>query len=62
VVRTPIHSNSDLTAMTKTRPIPRPAEPEEVARMVLFCVVEATFSTGSEFVADGGNSTGAICR
>jgi 3alpha(or 20beta)-hydroxysteroid dehydrogenase len=62
VVRTPIHSNSDFTAMTKTRPIPRPAEPEEVARMVLFCAAEATFSTGSEFVADGGNSTGAIRR
>jgi 3alpha(or 20beta)-hydroxysteroid dehydrogenase len=62
VVRTPIHSNSDLTAMTKTRPIPRAAEPEELARMVLFCAAEATFSTGSEFVADGGNSTGAIRR
>ncbi|WP_330257715.1 hypothetical protein OG874_15515 [Nocardia sp. NBC_00565] len=29
-------------------------EPEEVAAMVGFIVTEATFSTGSEFVIDGG--------
>ncbi len=41
------------------QPIPRFGEPEEVARMVLFVAGEATFSTGSEFVLDGGATAGA---
>ncbi len=35
-------------------PIARNADPNEIARMVLFIASEATFSTGSEFIADGG--------
>jgi 3alpha(or 20beta)-hydroxysteroid dehydrogenase len=35
--------------------IPRVAEPEEVTRLVLFVASdEAGFSTGSEFIVDGG--------
>ena len=35
--------------------IPRIAEPDEITRMVLFVASdEASFSTGSEFIADGG--------
>jgi 3alpha(or 20beta)-hydroxysteroid dehydrogenase len=35
--------------------IARVAEPEEVTRLVLFVASdEASFSTGSEFVVDGG--------
>ncbi|MDD2857966.1 MAG: SDR family oxidoreductase [Candidatus Nanopelagicales bacterium] len=34
--------------------IPRWGQPEEVARMILFLAADATFSTGSEFVIDGG--------
>ncbi|GGX00382.1 SDR family oxidoreductase [Streptomyces lomondensis] len=41
-------------AYTAGQPIPRFGEPEEVARMVLFIVTDATFSTGCEFVVDGG--------
>jgi 3alpha(or 20beta)-hydroxysteroid dehydrogenase len=41
-------------AYTAAQPIPRFGKPEEVARMVLFIVTDATFSTGSEFVMDGG--------
>jgi 3alpha(or 20beta)-hydroxysteroid dehydrogenase len=33
-------------------------DPEEVARMVLFVAADATFSTGSEFVLDGGATAG----
>jgi 3alpha(or 20beta)-hydroxysteroid dehydrogenase len=62
VVRTPINASADVSAMTRTRPINRAADPQELAKMVLFCAAEATFSTGSEFVADGGNSTGVIRR
>jgi 3alpha(or 20beta)-hydroxysteroid dehydrogenase len=42
------------------RPIERFGEPDEVARMVLFIAAEATFSTGSEFVIDGGATAGII--
>jgi 3alpha(or 20beta)-hydroxysteroid dehydrogenase len=55
LVRTPMSSHLDLTAQTASYPISRPGEPEEVARMLLFMVADATFSTGSEFVADGGS-------
>ncbi|MEU9225277.1 SDR family oxidoreductase [Streptomyces massasporeus] len=46
-------------AYTAGQPIPRFGEPEEVARMVLFIVTDATFSTGCEFVVDGGILAGA---
>ncbi|MEV6377092.1 SDR family oxidoreductase [Micromonospora musae] len=45
--------------MLAALPIPRIGEPEEVASMVLFLVADATFSTGSEFVIDGGVTTGS---
>jgi 3alpha(or 20beta)-hydroxysteroid dehydrogenase len=45
-------------AYTAAQPIPRFGEPEEVARMVLFIVTDATFSTGSEFIVDGGALAG----
>jgi len=42
------------------QPIPRYGEPEEVARMVRFMLLEATYSTGSEFAVDGGAVTGQV--
>lgn len=36
------------------QPIPRFGEPEEVARMARFLLCEATYSTGTEFIVDGG--------
>ncbi|WP_324827715.1 SDR family oxidoreductase [Qipengyuania zhejiangensis] len=42
------------------QPIPRFGEAEEVARMVRFLLNEATFSTGSEFVVDGGAVAGQV--
>ncbi len=44
------------------QPIPRFGDPAEVARMVLFVVADATYSTGSEFVVDGGAVTGSPLR
>ena len=42
------------------QPIGRFGEPEEVAHMVTFIASEATFSTGSEFVVDGGAVAGQV--
>ena len=41
--------------------IPRVAEPDEITRLVLFVASdEASFSTGSEFIADGGLLLGPV--
>jgi 3alpha(or 20beta)-hydroxysteroid dehydrogenase len=52
-IRTPMTDGMD-DSLAASQPIPRFGEPEEVARMVRFVVVEGTYSTGSEFVVDGG--------
>jgi 3alpha(or 20beta)-hydroxysteroid dehydrogenase len=56
-IRTPMVAGVD-ESVVEGQPIPRFGEPEEVARMVRFLIVEATYSTGSEFVVDGGAATG----
>ena len=41
--------------------IPRIAEPEEITQLVLFVASDAaSFSTGSEFIADGGQLLGPV--
>ena len=49
-------SVEELNQSTYARfPIPRVGQPEEVAQVILFLATdEASYSTGSEFVADGG--------
>lgn len=53
-------SVEDLNQHTYSRfPIPRVGMPEEVAQLIVFLATdEASYSTGSEFVADGGWFTG----
>jgi 3alpha(or 20beta)-hydroxysteroid dehydrogenase len=60
-IRTPMTEGmqDDLAA---AQPIPRFGEPEEVARMVRFILCEASYSTGSEFVVDGGAVVGQVLR
>lgn len=58
-IRTPMTAGFD-ESMTTGQPIPRFGEPAEVARMALFIAAEATYSTGSEFIADGGATTGSL--
>lgn len=60
VIQTPmLDEQPDLVPPTEGYPIPRPADPAEVTRMVLFVASdEASFSTGSEFVVDGGYMLG----
>ena len=63
-VHTPMTAGPDDTALAagaKSLAIPRFAESEEITRMVLFVASdEASFSTGSEFVADGGYLLGPV--
>lgn len=56
-IRTPMTSemSDDVAA---DQPIPRFGEPVEVARMVRFVLTEASYSTGCEFVIDGGVMAG----
>lgn len=56
-IHTPMTAGFD-TSIAAAQPLPRFGEPEEVAAMVGFIVNEATFSTGSEFVIDGGATAG----
>src|SRR6476619_2404467 len=70
-IRTPILAEHapDAAAMAATMAgagvglsaIPRIADPEEITRLVLFVASEeASFSTGSEFIADGGLLLGPV--
>lgn len=48
--------------LAAAQPIPRFGTPDEVARMVRFLCCEASYSTGSAFVIDGGAITGSVPR
>lgn len=58
IVRTPMGEGVDIDAIAAHQPIARPGTTEELARMLRFIVTEATYSTGCEFVADGGHTAG----
>lgn len=45
-------------AVFASQPIARAGEPSEVTKLVLFLAADATYSTGSEFVVDGGQVLG----
>ena len=59
-VRTPMTAGMEGTAAFATQPIPRIGEPEEIAKLVLYLVADATYSTGTEFTADGGSTVGQV--
>lgn len=50
--------NAELSELVKSQPIQRIGDPPEAARLVRYLVLEATYSTGSEFFVDGGAMTG----
>lgn len=58
-IRTPMTDGLPLE-MLATQPIPRIGEPEEVTAMLLFVLRDATYSTGHEFIVDGGTVIGQI--
>jgi 3alpha(or 20beta)-hydroxysteroid dehydrogenase len=63
-VDTPMLGGDELGHMAERdpfadQPIPRISQPEEIARLVLFLASdESSYSTGSEFIADGGRTAG----
>ncbi len=59
-IETPMTEGLDTDSITETQAIPRLGKAEEVARMVRFILTEATFSTGSEFIIDGGTTAGQV--
>jgi 3alpha(or 20beta)-hydroxysteroid dehydrogenase len=53
-------TEAERDALLGPLPIPRWGQPVEIARLALFLASdESSFSTGSEFIADGGRSAGA---
>ena len=46
--------------ISRTSPIPRVGHVDEVAKMMLFIAADATYSTGAEFVIDGGVTAGTM--
>jgi 3alpha(or 20beta)-hydroxysteroid dehydrogenase len=59
MVRGPEFEHMDQHALYGAMPIPRVGQPEEIARLMVFLASdESSFSTGAEFVADGGMLAG----
>ena len=58
-IRTPMTEGMG-DELTYAQPIKRFGESEEVTKMVLFLAADATYSTGSEFVVDGGAVLGPV--
>jgi 3alpha(or 20beta)-hydroxysteroid dehydrogenase len=58
-IRTPMIDGLSLD-MVPTQPIARVGESEEVMAMLLFILRDATYSTGHEFVIDGGTIVGSV--
>jgi 3alpha(or 20beta)-hydroxysteroid dehydrogenase len=59
MIAIPEFESVDRDGLYRSLPIPRMARPEEIARLVLFLASdESSYSTGSEFIADGGISAG----
>jgi 3alpha(or 20beta)-hydroxysteroid dehydrogenase len=59
IIDTPMMGGADLTALASTTRVPlqRYAQPQEVAELALWLVSDDnTFSTGAEFVIDGGQT------
>lgn len=59
-IRTPMIAGLDLDALVSVQPIPRVGEPAEVTALLLYLLADATYSTGHEFVIDGGAIVGQV--
>lgn len=61
-IRTPMTAGIDGSEMYGSQPIPRIGETDEVAKLILYLVADATYSTGTEFVIDGGATVGQVLQ
>lgn len=59
-IRTPMIDGLDADQLAATQPIDRVGEPAEVTDMLMFVVRDATYSTGHEFIVDGGAVIGSL--
>lgn len=59
-IRTPMIDGLDADELAMAQPIDRVGEPSEVTDMLLFIIREATYSTGHEFIVDGGAVIGSL--
>lgn len=58
-IRTPMTAGLDEKAYSR-QPIARIGEPEEIAKLAVYLIADATYSTGTEFIADGGATVGQV--
>lgn len=58
-IRTPMTEGID-DAVAQSQALPRFGEPEEVSRLVVYLAADATYSTGAEFIVDGGQVLGPV--
>jgi 3alpha(or 20beta)-hydroxysteroid dehydrogenase len=58
-IRTPM-TDGFGDEIAAAQPIPRFGTTEEVTKLMLFMAAEATYSTGSEWVIDGGAVLGPV--
>jgi 3alpha(or 20beta)-hydroxysteroid dehydrogenase len=59
MIKGPEFEGVDSDAAFAAQPIPRVGQPEEIAKMMVFLASDdSSFSTGSEFIIDGGFMTG----
>lgn len=61
-IRTPMIAGLDASTIAAAQPIARVGEPEEVTAMLLYLLADATYSTGHEFIVDGGAVIGQVLR
>ncbi|CAA0114440.1 3-alpha-(or 20-beta)-hydroxysteroid dehydrogenase [Halioglobus japonicus] len=67
-IYTPMHASElisveEASTFYTDSALPRVGMPEEIARMIAFVASdESSFSTGAEFIADGGTSAGKLNR
>jgi 3alpha(or 20beta)-hydroxysteroid dehydrogenase len=58
-IRTPMIADVD-PSVASAQPLARIGEPAEVTSMLLFLLADATYSTGHEFIIDGGAVVGQV--